>query len=239
MKQIILMIMIFTSVAFSQSSKLLLLMGDDSWNPTKVDGNTLAYYNGNLGLTASLWEDQFSNNDIVFYNEPTINSGTGIVKAVRFNGSNEYGIVATPTLTKPYTVYLVLKSIAWGSNDWILNSQSGANAGGILQGGSTPNLQAYSGAALNSDPDLPVGTYGIITVVFNGASSEIRINLNNSVTGTTGVLNGNGITIGALPTPSNYCQVEIAYLLIRSGADNTAKQNLIIQNLANICGLSL
>lgn len=229
----ILLALLFTSLSFAQSN-MLLLMGGDEWNPATYDANTVAYYNGNKGLTSDSWLDLSGNNrTITFTNSPTINSGTGKMGAVLFNGTDESGASASFILNQPFTIYVVFKSITVTNLERII---SGTTSGWIRLAQNNAAGDVYlwgSSAFISTNPDIAVGTYGVYTAVSNNASSEIRTNLNNAVTGTIGT---SGIT-GGITLSSNFSNVEIAFLLIRSGADDTATQNYFISNITKLCGL--
>ena len=230
----------FIVPTFAQSSELIMLFSGGEWKPTDVDGNTLAYYDGNEGLTTSGWEDQFSTHDIVFHDTPAITAdATPLRDAVLFNGTNEGGTVATPTTTQPYTIYLVLKMVLWVNSDRVMDDGAVLNGKLLFMDGTTPNLTYYAGTTVGNDPDLTIGTYGIQTMVFNGASSEIRTNLETAVVSDAGASNSSGITIGEAFNNTGESNVEIAYIIIRSGADNTATQNLIINKLVTLTGITL
>lgn len=244
MKTIILSLLLFVSLN-AQTHQLLTLMSDEGateWKPTDVDANTLAYYDGNIGLTATSWEDQLGDNDILFTNAPTVVAGaTPSRNAIRFNGNDEYGIVATPTKTQPYTIYIVYKPLRWSFADYIFDDGNTTSNGVLYQSGTEPWLTLYAGTNIVPEQGINVNSYGISTCVFNGASSGIRKNLLDIVSGNAGTNNGSGINIGGgtAHLVANAWNGEIAYLIIRSGADDTATQNIIINNLAALCGLTL
>ena len=240
MKKLILLIGLLFAISLNAQSDMLLLFGGGEWNPTDVDGNTLAYYDGDKELTTSGWVDQFSTHDIVFHDTPTITAdATPNRNAVLFNGVDEGGTVATPTRTQPYTMYIVYKPVVWGNSDYIFDDGATTSNGLFYMSSVTPDNKMYAGTNLLDNPSVAVGDYGIVTLVFNGASSVVRTNLETGVSGDAGALNGSGITIGEALDNTKESNVEIAYIIIRSGADDTAMQTTIIGELSTLCGLGL
>ena len=236
----IILIIIFSFITLNAQSEFIIMMsGGAEWVPTDVDGNTLAYYDGDVGLTTAGWEDQFSTHDIVFTNSPTIVTGASPTRdAVRFNGTDESGVIATPTTNQPYTIYIVVNSVSWASNDVVFDDGVVTGTKRLYQATSSPNLNFFTEAVVSGNPDLAIGTWGVMTVVVNGASSELRTNLEAAVTSNQGTTNSAGITIAARTGNSFNGNIECAYLIIRTGADATATQNIIINNLATLCGLT-
>lgn len=217
------------------------LQGVGAMNPN-FDGNALAWYDGDLDLTNTQWDDQSGGgHDIVFSNTPTIVPlATPLKQAVRFNGTNESGVVATPVTTQPITLYIVMNIVSWNINDAVFDDGV-TNLRKFVQCHSvTPNLLLGSGGfGISSDPDTAVGTFGIMTGVIDGASSEFRTNLNAAVSGNEGGASGAGLTLGSRQDGSNFGNVEIAYLILRTGADSTIVQTRIITWLGAICGITV
>lgn len=212
-----------------------------SFNPD-FDGNALAWYDGNLELTTAQWNDQGAGgHDIIFTNSPSIIvNATPLRDAVRFNGTDENGVVTTPATNQPYSMYFVLNSIAWTDGDRIFDDGLVGSRKRLVQegGGGSPNLQLSFGQVLNSDPDLANGTWGVMTFIANGLTGQIRTNLNVAVTGNVGVNNGNGIKLASTIGNTLYWNGEMGYLIIRTGLDSLAVQDYIIKSLRTICGLT-
>ncbi len=238
MKTIILIL--FAIINLSAQNNLLPLM-EDGFNPLTYDANVLALYDGDVGLTASTWEDQKSTNDITFTSAPAevdivtgaIN-GHNVVKFDPLDGNR--GTSQTPTINQPSTTYIVFKQATWGSSLYIFDGYT-VNTRILLQLTTTPNLAINTGASLSSNPDLATNTYGIITAVFNGANSQIRTNTSNAVTGNAGTTNSAGITLGGRGGTGYNSDIEVAYLIIRSGVDDLVTQNKYIAFLKTRFGL--
>jgi len=177
--------------------------------------------------------------DIIFSNSPTIVSGaTPLRDAVLFDGINQFGVVATPATNQPFTIYVVMRSVGYTVGRRVFDDGVVIARKRLLQSPSSPTLRASAPTGLDSFPSLAIGTYGVMTIVYNGVSSEIRTNLNAANTGNIGANNGNGITIGAATGGAAPTNVEMGYFIIRDGADSIAIQNSIIGGLEAICGLT-
>ena len=209
-----------------------------AFNPD-FDGNALVWYDGDIGLTAGGWLDQGAGgHDLVFANNPTINPvGLNGRQTVTFDGINQQGQVATPAINQAYTLYVVFKQNIWAGGDAIFDDGVNPDDKIFSQQVGSPNLELHCGAPIQTNPDLALGSFGVITCVVNGVGSELRTNMNLAVTGNIGAKNGNGITIGARQNLTFFSDCEFAYLIIRTGADSTATQNKIIQDLMNRFGL--
>ncbi|MCH8035303.1 MAG: hypothetical protein IH950_16310 [Bacteroidetes bacterium] len=227
-----------TTKQFSKNRNSFKIGFGFSFNPN-FDGNALAWYDGNIALSNTQWDDQGAGgHNISFFNTPVIVSGaTPLRDAVRFDGVNQGGFSTTPNLNQPYTVYLVVNSISFFANGRIFDNGTGSN-NRLFQAGTSPNLNVFGGSTLAGNPDLSLGTFGVMAIVFNNLSGEIRTNLNTAVSGTIGANNNVGFSIGARQNQGNACNCEIGYLIFRAGGDSTAIQDYIIGSLRTICGLT-
>lgn len=213
--------------------------GRAAFNPLTFDAaNLLALYDGDTLNTdpAGTWSDQSANGfDLTLFNAPTIISpAINGHDALQFNGVNQYARRAlTPVRNQPTTIYIVFKHITFTVNDRIFDGTAGTK-NSLEQTGVSPNLSAIAGVALNSNPDVILNSFDIITTVFNSINSEIRTNNNVAVIGDTGLFNDAGITLAANSTgAAGFGNCEIAYFILRTGADNTATQNIFINYLKN------
>ncbi len=213
--------------------------GLGAFNPN-FDGNALAWYDGNAGLTNLQWNDQGAGgHDIIFSNLPTIvANATPLRDAVRFDGINQRGVVVTPVMNQPFTIYLVINTVSWILGKYIYDDGVVILRKTMRQQISAPNIRVNAGTPIESNPSLAIGTYGVYTAVFNVVSSELRTNLNVSVAGNLGANNGAGITLASTKSATQFSNVEFGYIIIRTGADSTAIQNRIINGLKAVCGLT-
>jgi len=154
-------------------------------------------------------------------NNPTaISNGLDGHTTIRFDGTSDY-LKDTITIAQPVTYYLVMKQITWTDGDNIIGG--GGDATLLRQRTSTPNLSIYSGVGWTANnTDLAVDTWAIVRVVFNGASSSIKINNNIATTGNAGTAGATRFCLGAYVVVSNegisdYANIEVAEIIICQG----------------------
>jgi hypothetical protein len=84
-----------------------------------------------------------------------------------------------------------------------------------------------------------VNTWRVVTAVYNGASSLVRVNKTAAVTGTLGALGGinKGFILGSSAFAGVSCGIAISAFMIRTVADSTATQNTYIEYFAGKVGL--
>lgn len=153
-----------------------------------------------------------------------------IVKSAQLllDGTNHYMRTAGFTLNQPETIYIVGKALSWtiGKN-WI----DGVNNGGgiIRQNTATPGVGLYAGSIACTNNDLAIGTTGILTAVFNGASSSMTVNAGTPVTGDAGAGNMGGITLGdsGISIGSWNFNGQFKELIIFSAAHTAAQQEQV------------
>lgn len=143
---------------------------------------------------------------------------------ITFDGVSEFLKAAAFTLNQPTTIYLVYKQISWTNQRWIFDGNT-LNKGALIQDTATPTLKANAGIGSGGNSNLAVGATGVVAVVFNGASSSIRVNNTTATSGNFGANNMGGFTLGARPdsfSPSNIAANEIAAYSDAHGATTQA-----------------
>lgn len=142
---------------------------------------------------------------------------------VRFDGAASQMATASFALTDPFTVFLVLAQKAWTSAARLWMDAS-ADQATIRQfgGAGSPNIQIASTAPLNN-ASLSVGTYGLLTGVFNGSNSSLQVNSLSLVTGNDAGFGGiaNGISLGAKFDGTLCAQVDIAEVICFSSVSSS------------------
>lgn len=163
-----------------------------------------------------------------------------------------FGTTASRTNNLPYTVYMsaYVRSFYAGwfasnSNPTIWGAVMAADIAGT-GGHPVNNLATYVNVSpfawqYSTTNVFSLGAWYIITLVFNGASSEMRLNKNtaDAASHPAGTPSMNGIQIGGesfAPTRSGFDFHEV---ILRYTADNTATQNLFIDYMAGQIGLSV
>ncbi len=219
-----------------------------------VTANLAAWFNADKGITiatgVSAWADQSGNSRTLSQgtagNQPSYSAtgGPNSIGALTLDGVDDRMATAGFTLNQPVTHYFLTKQISWLAGHRIFDGNT-ANSNLLMQtdggGGSSavsPNILAFAGTRSSSITTLSIGSWGVVTVVFNGASSEIRLNFAASLTGDFGATNAGGLNLGSVSgsgdAPAN---VSVAEWLVYSAAHNTATQDQIIRYLMRRAGL--
>jgi hypothetical protein len=200
------------------------------------DGHTVGWYiyddvdsiTQDGSHNVSEWADYLdSGNDL-------IGSGVGTMPVWTSDGvdfsvyPNDF-LTASFTLIQPTEIYLVFKNIEWSSSWYIFDGYT-ADSGSLYEDGTTPQIIAYAGTGSSSiSPTL--GTWCIVRVVFNGASSKLQLNNNAAVTGNWGAANMGGIRLGGY-SGGGYCSsIIVKELIIRNVADSSSDEAEIITYL--------
>jgi hypothetical protein len=147
--------------------------------------------------------------------------------SVLFDGSAYYMATGNFALNQPCTYYFVGKQITWTNQDAFVTG--GANKLLLYQASASPQIYIFSGSSLGGETNLALGTIGIKTAVFNGASSSLRTNLLSGVTGDVGAVNGTLLTVGSDSINPNQSNIQVQKLFVFSAAHDTATQNRIIK----------
>lgn len=120
---------------------------------------------------------------------------------VRHDGVDDYLQTPLFTLNQPKTVYVVAqKTGTLSTNRYFLDGDLFNTA--VVSSPNATDFSVYAGGiGLLNKPGTP-GNWNVIGVVFNGASSSLRLN-GAAVAGDAGALNGGRLTIGAGGDPGN------------------------------------
>lgn len=153
-----------------------------------------------------------------------------------FDGVDDYMKTAAFTLNQPTTIYIVFKEITYAIANFVLDG-NGLISGSLRQYNGSPQLsiQADSGVGspVATNANLAIGTKGIATAIFNGASSSLQINNTTATTGNAGAVNMGGITLGTIGDASSQWSNIQAYELTAFSAAHTAAQRTLVRNWLN------
>lgn len=148
-----------------------------------------------------------------------------------FDGAAHYLKTLQFSLPQPNTVYLVVNQVSWTANDDLL---SGFNSGALIlfQSSSSPRVYTYSGSVGPFTSGLAVGVWGILHTIFNGTSSMIQVGIESPSTGNAGIGNPDGITLASANNGTVPSNIQVAELVVYSGAHDAATRLKIQQYLA-------
>jgi hypothetical protein len=113
---------------------------------------------------------------------------------IRFDGVDNF-LRANFTWNQPEFIYMIVKQITWTVNDRFFDGWT-AGTGAVSQFLASPRLALSAPDLAAGNSGLSVNTWGIIRVLFNGASSKFIVNNTTPATGDPGDNNMGGFTLG-------------------------------------------
>lgn len=207
-----------------------------------VTANRAAWYRFNRGITAdgaglvSQWDDASGNDrhllQATLANRPTQQSDGSIL----FDGVDKFMNV-TVTLAQPVTLYILFKQVTFTDLDYIFSGDSGGFH--FRQNAPSPGVSIYAGVADIRTNDLILDTYGIATIVFNGASSILTINNNIATTGNAGASGATLFSLGVDNGGTSYSNIQVKEILIYSVAHDQATRFRVINYLMQLGDVAL
>lgn len=210
-----------------------------------LDGNTVAWYNSQLLSTitkdgsdfVSRWNDRLGSGHDLIQSTGTNQPKWFSVNGVLFDGIDNFMKTSPFTFDQPEMIYIVLKQVTWTLGDYILDGISD-NRGAIFQSATTPGLKSFAGAASGQNNNLVLNTFGIVRILFNGASSKLQINETTATTGNLGSNNMGGILIGSIGSgASSWGNIQAKEAIYRKVADGTSDEQNIYNYLKNKYGI--
>jgi len=146
-------------------------------------------------------------------------SGVGVaingLQAGDFDGTNDaINTGSTSALTTPQHVFLVFEQRSpGGSRQTFFNDQSGGGDNQILDNSAfSGTYEMFNGSGI--DGGSPDTNPKILSCLFNGTSSALRINGTQVASGDTGTLDLNGISVGNRPGTSQFVDAKIGQVLV-------------------------
>jgi hypothetical protein len=152
-----------------------------------------------------------------------------------FDGSNDKLYTPTFTYNQPAFIYMVLKQVTWTVATYFFDGN--ADTGLVYQQTSSPKIRAYSGSLSSENSDMPLDTFVILRVLFNGASSKLQVNNSTATTGNFGSNNMGRIILGSRVT-GQYSNIKIKEAIFRKVADNSTDETSIYNYLATKYGFA-
>lgn len=142
--------------------------------------------------------------------------GPGGKPAVDFDATDDI-LFASCTIAWPTTVFLVLNQTTWTGGKIIFAGSTASGTMDLRQNATTPNVrqQASANGAAVTGPAL--GAWGLVTAVYNGASSTMALNGGSNVASNPGTGTPIGIRLGT-------ADVTIAELLVYNSALSSTDQ---------------
>ena len=156
-----------------------------------------------------------------------------------FDGTADYLKSAPYSLSNPESVYFVGSQVTWTSDDRIFDGNSN-NSRAVWQNTGTPDFLTYAGTtdAAIRNGGWAIGAKAVLALIFSGAASSARVNLNTATTGSIGAVAGGAFTLGSRSDGVQNSNITWSQTLIRSVADDTALSTRIIRYFMRIGGIS-
>jgi len=142
--------------------------------------------------------------------------------AILFDGVNHM-LQKAFTLVQTLTYFYVMKQVTWATNDTISNG-IGSNQMLLRQHTASPKVHQYAGLSGADNADMIIGNWHIVSCVYNGASSSIRVDDNAETATSIGTQDPGGIELGR-NNGVNYANFEIAELIVYPNAIVGATRN--------------
>lgn len=224
--------MIYTEDAF-------LLSGQRSLKGFVAGLRPAAWFQFGRGITigaagVSQWDDTSGNGRHLLQatdtNQPAVQADGSIL----FDGADNFLKCDAFTLNQPATGYILFKQITWTSLDTVFDGNSNDDFA-LIQSGSSPNLAFFAGAALNTNPDLALDTYGVISCVANGVSGAVQTNLSAAVDGNSGADSPAGFTLGSRGGGADrYANIQVKEVIVYAAAHDAATRARVIRYLMTL-----
>lgn len=156
-----------------------------------------------------------------------------------FDGAADFLQIAF-TANQPMTRYSVIKQTTWTIAEALMDGAAGGVASTALlsQSTTTPNITIFAGSALADNGNLAVKAFGVVTEVYNGVSSSLKVNATTTTTGDAGAGNSDGLTVGAngIAVTAIFSNIQVKEIIVRTVADTAAVQASIQAKLKQIYG---
>jgi hypothetical protein len=154
--------------------------------------------------------------------------------SIMFDGINDFmKTAAIAAQTQPYTLYLFCKRYTWVNNNGIIDGFTNGT-GAIRDRTATPGLHQFAGNNGSVNNGFPLQSFRIITAIFNGGTSSIKIDQTAAaVTSIAGTNNAGGLSVGANATETNFSPILVKEIVCYSGAQSAALQTSIRRDIAS------
>ncbi len=197
-----------------------------------------AWYRYGVGITVatgvSAWADQSGNGRNLTQGTAGFQPALQGDNSILFDGVDDTMFVAF-TLNQPTTWYGLIQQVSWTSSDGIWTGAGGTNL--VLQSVASPQIRMTGGTALANSSDLAVGVYGVVTNVFNGASSVLQVNNNAPITGDAGLGNAGGIIL--CQNGAGFGNIQVKEVILYAAAHDAATRARVISYLGAVGGLGI
>jgi hypothetical protein len=151
---------------------------------------------------------------------------------VVFDGTDDVLKSAPFTFNQPATIYLMCKQNSWTYTDYLIDGNSTAKMG-LTQAATTPHIRQNAGTNGTENAGFALNTFRIITLIYNGATSVLKIDsTGTSVTSNAGSNNPGGINLGSRGDNTRWGNITVLEYLGYNSVHSSALQLSIITDMA-------
>lgn len=184
-----------------------------------IEANRVVWYRKNLGRSTTQWDDQSGNaRHLALTGTPTVN-GDG---SMGFDGVDDRGTNAALTLAQPLTIYLRVKMVVWAAGLVMMDADAFGNRQ-FAMGSSTPQVSMIGSLTIGPVTGMTVGAYASICLLFNGASSVLRVN-GTETAGDIGTSSDSGICFGSNRSSGAFSNIDLMEAIGYSVAHNAGQR---------------
>ena len=201
------------------------------------DGNTKAWYDYQDLTTITVdgagrvfrWNDKLgSGHDLIQANgaDMPLLTATGVL----FDGVSEVMRVGF-LYSQPEQIYMAFRQVTFTATNRFFDGFL-ANTGRLDQSAVSPNIYAIATAQSADNPNLAINTFGILRLLFSGASSSLQINETIATLWDCGGGFMNGCSIGSYGGGGSFGNIEVKEIFLR--IEDTAPNQTDIYNYINV-----
>jgi hypothetical protein len=203
-----------------------------AWTPAQLSPQM--WVESDQGITivtgVSQWDDLSGNSNHLSQaagtRQPTVVAAAlNGIQGIQFDGTSDLMAAPAFTRTAPSTVFLVVRPDSWTANDFLFESGT-AGSFSCFQRTATPNIAITSGVNLDNG-NLAVGSFALLTAIFNGASSVSQVQSTAESNGDTGAGAANGFTLGARATTTGFSNITVMLAVVVDGVVSVANRDLM------------
>lgn len=207
------------------------------------DGNTACWFTPcdatNVIKDGSNFVSQV--NDISGNSRHLLQSTTGkkplwSVNGILFDGIDDSMRTNTFTLIQPSHVFIVFRNISLISNGRFFDGSAYNSAIAYQEGLQSNKIAMYAGLFIRSG-QIPSSLFNIYRFLFNQTNSKIKIMDSFQMSGSVGIGNLNGFTIGSAANDILFSNIEVKEVIIRKIVDTAQNETDIYNYLKSKYGL--
>lgn len=189
----------------------------DGARPSKIIKPNLALWLRRGGASGATWSDSSGNGRTMTLNgSPTVGA-----TSVTFNGTSQWGNVASSVLPASHTLYMRVKPIVWTAGAYLFSGQVGRAS--IAMKTATPTV-AYtdSVAAVQASGNATLGAFHSVCGTFDIAAGAVSLNIDGvTATGTVANTGASTITVAARQGgASGWANIEVVEVIAYTAIHN-------------------